>query len=598
MSRLDTIRTYFIERFLALLTSDPEFSGLSEPSELFGTGGAWDVPANALGFVRIPTLRALDKRIASVSSAAQKAELERFRRGLARTLHQLFGSLADVPAEVVLNWAARFSPMVRHPDTQKYWPVDVGRYLGVDDRTLQARYYDANGDQRLAGRLYELMFENPTLWAGAGATKEPFVARVPFVATIGIDASVSPFPTSPLTAGHLNLPAADARLTPDSMPPTIFVEVKSLVAALQVNRHYTQTAEAGGRFQALRHNRIQTDPLLSGDVADNARPEVLMATRVGDPVMLIFHGFYPADDGARRVADGTGTNREFHHLAVGLLAFSKDDLAGPNLPRKGLLFTSRSPTAAHVLPLGHPSLHFVDKGGNEHVAGSHPVIFANTLTIQGYAPSGDNVDTDRLIENALEALDYDLDDWQWWVGLASSAAAGAASGSPYGWGGAAIGAAVGALAYVVAWLLKKVFSGSEDRTQEWTEQDPWLGMRGSSSYQQSSTNDIGPPGTTLQTGGTKPGRSYELKMIPHFPDDNLYGLDFASGDTFRVVEDAARRETLAWHAFEGGIGYQFERPLPGRSEVAGTSIRSYFDVFLRKYLELRTAQSEVSYFGS
>ena len=65
--------------------------------------------------------------------------------------------------------------------------------------------------------------------------------------------------------------------------------------------------------------------------------------------------------------------------------------------------------------------------------------------------------------------------------------------------------------------------------------------------------DIGPPCTIPETGGTKQVRSYDLKVIPHFPDDNLYGLAFAGSYTFRIVDDSDRKDTLAWLAFEGGI---------------------------------------------
>ncbi|MGH8603072.1 MAG: hypothetical protein ACREXR_09980, partial [Gammaproteobacteria bacterium] len=207
--------------------------------------------------------------------------------------------------------------------------------------------------------------------------------------------------------------------------------------ALRTNRHYVMTATGGGRFQALRHNRIHADPLRP-ETATVDRQKLASSSHLNDPVMLLFHSFYPADDGARRTNNGTGTNREFHHLAVGLLfpaARETRRLAAEALRRNGLLFVSRSPTEAQVIPLLHPSLLLVDDAGRESTEGSHPVIFANTLMIQGYTLSGDNVNKDRLAENGKEGADYNPDDWQWWAGLGSAVAVGAligAAGGPIG----------------------------------------------------------------------------------------------------------------------------------------------------------------------
>lgn len=604
MNRLETIRAYFIERFFTLLTSDPEFAGLTEPTELFDAGGAFNVPANTSGFVRMPTLEGLRKRIDAAVSPAQKNGLERFERILARTLKQMFGSLATTDIETGAQWAKRFAPVIRHPDKQTYWPVDVGRYLNFDDGILRSRYYDQTGEQPLAGNLFSVMFENSTVWTTPNLPRKPFETHIPFAATIGIDENVSPFPTSPLTAGHLNLPAADARLIPGRLQPTIFAEIKSLAAAIRTNRHYTMTALGGGRFSSLQHNRIHADPILHqladvGERTMTATVPTAAISRIAEPIMLMFQSFYPADDGARRNNDGTGTNREFHHLAVGLLLAGLDRQGeGVLSRRRGLLFMSSSPTAAKAIPLDHPSLRFLDDSGKENLEGRHPVIFANTLSPQGYGYQGD-IDKDRLQENGKEGLDYDPEDWQWWAGLGSSIIAGALAGGAIGnVPGAIIGAIVGALVFLLAWLLKKLFGGKKDRTKEWTEQEPWPGSTSGQSFQQSSSHDIGPSGTTSATGGTKPGRSYDLKVIPHFPDNNLYGLAFAGRDTCRIIEDSSIQKTLAWLAFEGGIGYQFDRSLPGRAESSGTSIQNYFELFLQKFMDLQKAEAEVVYFGA
>lgn len=606
MNRLDTIRAYFIERFFTLLTGYPEFAGLTEPAELFDADGSFNVPANSSGFVRMLSLSGLQKRIDAATSPDQRDALERFKRVLASTLEELFGSVATTTKEIAKQTAKNLAPIIRHPDNQTYWPVDVETYLNYDDGTLRSRYYAQAGEQPLAGNLFSIMFDNPSVWTASNLPKKPFETHIPFAATVGIDGSVPPYPSSPLTAGHLNLPAADARLIPGRLQPTIFAEIKSLAAAVRTNLHYTSTATTGGQYSPLHHNRIHSDPILAklrgaGLRATLAPIQNTTISRFIDPVMLMFHSFYPADDGARRKGDGTGTNREFHHLAVGLLSaqfegeFAEGNIAAIARGRR-LLFVSSSPTEAKVIPFNHPSLCFLDDSGRENPEGSHPIIFANTLNTQGYGWQGE-VDKDPLKDTAKDGLDYDPDDGEWWIGLAAAIGLGALAGSKAGPIGAAIGAAVGLLVYLLAWSLKKLFGGKKDRQKEWTGQGLWPGNTTSQqSFQQSAKNDIGPSGTTSETGGAKPGRSYALKVIPHFPENNLYGLAFAGGDNFRIVDDQNNKETLAWLAFEGGVGYQFDRPLPGRAESAGTSIQNYFELFLEKFIELQKAEAEVFYF--
>jgi hypothetical protein len=603
MNRLDTIRTYFIERFFALLTGNAEFTELTEPAELFDPGGTFNVSADISGFVRIPTLEGLRRRIDAATSSEQRSALERFERVLKHTLEQLFGSLITVSTELGAEAARQFAPVIRHPDQQTYWPIDVGRYLNFDDGTLRSRFYNQTGQQPLTGKLFLSMFENPSVWTDSNPPKQPFESRTPFAATIGIDGSISPFPTSPLTAGRLNLSAADARLIPGRFSPTIFAEIKSLIATIRTNQHYTMAAAGGGRFSALKHNRIHSDPLLRQFTSESKAMrmgQTSMMARTVEPIMLLFHSFYPADDGARRKGDGTGTNREFHHLAVGLLIEQAGEqlFAGGSRRRK-LLFTSSSPTRAKAIPFDHPSLRFLTDLGEESSEGTHPIIFANTLSTQGYGYQAD-IDKDPIEKTAEEGADYNPDDWQWWVGLGAAVLLGAGVGFLKGGPlGAVIGAVIGLIVFLLLWALKKLFGGEKDRQTEWTEQEPWPGNSNGisqQSFQQSSSHDIGPSGTTSETGGAKPGRSYSLKVIPHFLDNNLYGLAFAGSDNFRIVEDAQNQETLAWLAFEGGIGYQFERPLPGRAESAGTSIQNYFELFLQKFVDLQEAEAEVVYF--
>ncbi|KUF14675.1 hypothetical protein [Streptomyces silvensis] len=598
-TRLDTVRAYVIERFFELLTANPQFAGLTEPAELFAQDGRFDVPATPAGFVRIPTVAALRSRIDATTDPEKKEQLRRFLDVLQDTLYSLFGLLGYDTGDLtqsVLRVAARCAPVVRHPDRQTYWPVDIARYLGFDDGVLRGRLHGPSGTRAIGADAFQVLFDNPDVWQASADRDAPEGGRIPFVATIGIDSGVRPYPDSPLTAGRLNLSASDARLTPGRLAPTLFCEVKSPEAASRANRHYNTTAARGGRFAELRHNRVHADPTR----------DVLFPRNGGEPLLFVYHAFYPADDGARRLTDGSGNNREFHHLAIGLLMSrfpdggSGEGLEGRTSDRlSGLLFVSTSPTTAKAVPLSHPQLRFVDDAGRPSPDGLHPVLYANQLAVQGLGVSSTQIDTQQIAEGGKDAIDYDPEDWEWWVGLGSAAAVGALIGSPAGPVGAAIGAAVAVLVFLLAWLLKKLFGGDRDREQEWTEQEPWPGDKATGTeYQKPASQDIGPPGVVSQTGGATPGRTYTLRNIPHFTGENLYGLAFSGADTFRIIDDAARRETLAWRAFEGGVGYQFTRPAPGRSDVSGTSLRNYFELFTAKYQELSAARDQVVYFGT
>ena len=65
MTRLQTIRSYFVERFFATLTNDPALTSLRHPAELFDAQGHFAVPASLAGYIRIPTFANLEQRIAA-----------------------------------------------------------------------------------------------------------------------------------------------------------------------------------------------------------------------------------------------------------------------------------------------------------------------------------------------------------------------------------------------------------------------------------------------------------------------------------------------------------------------------------------------------
>jgi hypothetical protein len=176
-------------------------------------------------------------------------------------------------------------------------------------------------------------------------------------------------------------------------------------------------------------------------------------------------------------------------------------------------------------------------------------------------------------------------------------AAGAGIGAVAGPIGALIGAAVALVVYVLISIVCFLFGcGSGDNNQ--FQQSPAFDPQPSgNSFTQSVTNDLALAGVSQSTGGAKPARTFDLQMIPHFYDRNLYGLLGGGNGTLQVADNAADHEMLGWHSFPAGIGYQFDRKVPGAIDISGSSIRNYFDLFTRKYEEVVQAQSAVTYFA-
>ena len=100
-----------------------------------------------------------------------------------------------------------------------------------------------------------------------------------------------------------------------------------------------------GRSASLHNNRIYLDPLALRQTATSGQVQTVVRqlairiagheapiTTIGQasvgagnvppsngPVMIVYHGFYPVDDVARRRATIGATDREFHLLAMGVL---------------------------------------------------------------------------------------------------------------------------------------------------------------------------------------------------------------------------------------------------------------------------------------
>jgi|GEM_PF-4880214 len=262
MTRLETIRTYFVERFFATLTNDPALVGLHYPAELFDANGNFIVSPDLGGFVRIPSFANLQQRIAA-AAGQERDDLTTFLQILHRAYNQITGGLDELGFGQGQQIAFSYAPVVRHPDSQTYFPAPVGGILNYQDGTLVARYYSKSGQSALSGRVFDLMFENPEIPTISNLPVMPYQSRVPFVATVGVGPTDPGFPTTPLSTGTLDLTASDARLIPGRMAPILYAEIKRLPGAIILNQSYQGVALMPGRFASLRNNRIHLDPLLS-----------------------------------------------------------------------------------------------------------------------------------------------------------------------------------------------------------------------------------------------------------------------------------------------------------------------------------------------
>ena len=607
MSRLQTIRTYFVERFFATLVSDPAMATLRHPAELFDAQGHFAVPADLGGFVRIPGFANLEQRIAAAPAGQECDDLTKFLQIMRRAYNQITGGLDEIAFADAQAAVARFAPIVRHPDDQVYFPAAVDQYLNFQDGTLTARFDSSAGQSALSGRVYDLLFENPAVPAASNLPMAPYVSRVPFVATVGLGTSGPGYPATPLSAGKLDLGASDVRLTPGRLPPTLYAEVKRLPGAIVLNRLYNQAAQMPGRFSALRNNRLHLDPLASAAGA-NRPADRNTATVGGDvppatgPVMIVYHGFYPVDDTARRRPTVGATDREFHHLAMGVLVATGRD-QNHQLPRTpaavsretSYVFACGGPDLVRMFPIDHPFLTKVNDHGQPDPNGFHVVIYSVMQSPSGWTYGDQPSDGNKSLIQDSVAKDAPFGGRL--LGGFTVVLIGAGIGLAFGPVGALVGAAIALVVYVVISLFCLLFGcGSHDNDQ--FQQSPAFDPPSSgNTFTLSSSNDLSPAGVSQPSGGATPSRTFDLRLIPHFYDRNLYGLLASGNNTLKIVDNASDQETLAWHAFPAGIGYQFDRAVPGAIDISGSSIRNYFDLFLRKLEEVNEAQGAVTYFS-
>ena len=651
---------YFIEKFITAISSDPQLTGLAHPSELFDARGTFNISLDTNGFRQIPTPKNLIRRITVATDHKEKADLQTFLLILLRAINQITGGLGTVDSESVMDLARRYAPQVRQRQEQTFVPMAVEDYLNYRDAALAGHFYHTQGRQPLSGNIFDLMFENPIIPTLTGIPEAPYQARVPFVATVGIDPSVAPYPANLLSVGRLNLSAADARLTSGRTQTTVYVEMKAVYGSLVLNREYDRTASFPGRFLPLRNNRIHKDPLLNltkmskfassqhgmmaltegekskevksksdveamrlftsfkGHTADiEAIKEILApiialdgtknhghsvlagvglgaddATEIKTPVtipdegpyLLIYHLFYPVDDEARKRGKINSTNREGHHLAVGLLLQAYKENQKSAFQASQVLI-SRGPDNVQVIPFDHPVLTHVRDDGTEVPDGMHVVLYTvwrSPLAMGAEAGAGG-------LTKVIGALGEIGEEYSAALSTLAAIAAGAAVSGLWP-------VAAAAVLLLIIVLLMCIFSGCGSDDHDVFEGEP---VPGSFDFALKSDPEYQNPNSYITPGMTTPrGIHAAIRLIPHFIDQNLYGLHGEGDNKFEIDDSPRLKEMLAWVAFPGGIGYPLEREFPGKQDVPGSSWRNYFDIFVEKLFEVRYAQARVSYFGA
>jgi hypothetical protein len=583
MSRLDTIRAYFADRFFTVLVNDPRFAALQYPAELFSGPGQFTVPSTVAGLTQIPTIANLNQRIAS-ATGTEKTDLQTFLAIEIEALDAIVPGLATLTSSWGTDAAGTYAPIVHHPDDQNFFPAAMHDLLNYTDGLLTARYYSSSGQQALPGQVFQLMFDNPEVVNAAGQPAGAYQAREPFTATIGTAPPVTGYPADPASAGRLNLGPASGRLGPGRLAPTMYAEIKDVGGALKLNQAYHTAALMGGQYAPLRNNRIHTDPLPGA-----------VGSRTDPGIMIVYHGFYPADDEAQRRPGVGATNREFHHLGFGVLIPSHGDQPLAASPaavavqaeqavlRPTYMFVCSGPDTIRMFPWGHPAITLSDDQGQTSPNGTHANIYFANMSPAGWVAYFDNWVTRGQPAGAAVA-DY-----------LGPIGAGALVGTAIAPGiGTAIGAAVVAAAELI-YLLIGLFCALFGCSQE-PPDDPGPGEDDGDNVYTQSANVLSPPGVQAQGPGG-PTRQCGLTLIPHFPDRNLYGINAGGDTTIAITSDDAVNEILAWLGFPAGLGYQFKHTVPGPTDVAGSSLRNYFDLFASKLLEVEAARSQVTYFA-
>jgi hypothetical protein len=258
--------------------------------------------------------------------------------------------------------------------------------------------------------------------------------------------------------------------------------------------------------------------------------------------------------------------------------------------------TCFGPDNIRMLPFNHPVLERRDDAGNSTSDGKHVVLYSILSSPSGWKYADEPSDGNKNIIQDSVGQDAPWGDRI----LGGLTFVGIGAGIGGGFGGLLVGAVIGAAIALVVYIVISIicfFFGCGKKDGDEFQQHPAFDRPSSeNTLNQPISNDIAPPGTTQSTGGSTPARTFDLTLIPNFHDRNLYGLRSSGDQTLEIVDDANAQEMLGWLAFPGGIGYQFNREVPGGEDVAGSSLRNYFDLFTKKINEVHEALNAVTYF--
>jgi hypothetical protein len=222
------------------------------------------------------------------------------------------------------------------------------------------------------------------------------------------------------------------------------------------------------------------------------------------PLMIVYHGFYPIDDVARRRPTIGATDREFHHLAMGILSLVEGERNLPAgrhaaaLRQAGYVFTCEGPDLVRMMPIDHPFLTKLDDRGRADPNGSHIVVFSIAGSPNGWTYADQPSDANKSIIQDSVAKDAP---WGGRVlGGLTFIAIGAAIGSPFGPIGAVVGAVIALVVFVLISIICFLFGcGSHDNDQ--FQQHPAFDPPSSgNSFTLSSSNDLAPAGVSQPQG--------------------------------------------------------------------------------------------------
>jgi hypothetical protein len=349
------------------------------------------------------------------------------------------------------------------------------------------------------------------------------------------------------------------------------------------------------RFASIRETLSDTTALTSSlggmrriTASVSSLAEVTPRTRATylpwrGPLLLVYHAFYPADDEARKTGRISATNREGHHLATGIM-FMPYGSVGKFSMAPSHVFHCGGPDDIRIYPFDHPILQRLNDQGLDDPQGRHLVLYSKWNSPLAFIVGGLVGGGTAIIAREAGASDEYVAALSTLAGIAAGAAVTGA------W---PVAAAAAVLFLFVLLICIFTGCGSSDSSSSTSSAPGTISspLNADPDYQDPASH-VTPPGSPAN------GTAMRIEIIPHLLERNLYGLHGAGAGTFDIVDDPALKEMLGWVGFPGGFGYQLDREMPGKQDVAGSSWRNYFDLFIAKFLQIEQAKRDVTYFGN